>query len=305
MDPRQFVIGTVSSQIPRNSMPPGLIRKSRGGAEGHDPWPVAKAEFPWQQDVPESMPWGDPRGTAFTATERSQWRCGKSKRRIDKLADQGPVCKHLLTEDMMAARFTCLSLDNDHAYACTGFPTAPPQQGESKDTAASATAAAGASSYRTAPPVPRRRNDNERYPMAPSVDRRTREFQHFREIEEKLEMEECELDESGSDVTGDAPLILTVSGGDLRLPPSLPSNLLYSLYPSCSELVLWQPPGFLIPEAIRSLGKKLGQNQQPVVDPETPQSQQTDLTQSLLLQYQHRPARRQQQTSDNDVEMEI
>uniref|UniRef100_A0A8C4SGD4 Uncharacterized protein n=1 Tax=Erpetoichthys calabaricus TaxID=27687 RepID=A0A8C4SGD4_ERPCA len=38
---------------------------------------------------------------------------------------RGPVSKHFVTEEQMATRFTCLSLNNDHCYASTGFPAQP------------------------------------------------------------------------------------------------------------------------------------------------------------------------------------
>ncbi|XP_067837988.1 uncharacterized protein [Heptranchias perlo] len=37
---------------------------------------------------------------------------------------EGPSHKHFLSEEGMAARFTCLSLSNDHVYGSNGFPIA-------------------------------------------------------------------------------------------------------------------------------------------------------------------------------------
>ncbi|XP_066579263.1 host cell factor C1 regulator 1 isoform X2 [Amia ocellicauda] len=147
----------------------------------------------WQQKVPQRLPWATSGDgvTQFTASERGTSRGLKSKRRSEK-PESAPVSKQCLTEDMMAAHFTSLSLDNDHAYTSSGFPTAPLL----------------ARRRHCAPSVSGRRNSDSDSAL-PLVDALRSQYEHFRQTEES--------------------------------------------YPSCSELVLWKPPGSFIPEVIRSL----------------------------------------------------
>ncbi|XP_066579259.1 uncharacterized protein LOC136768796 isoform X1 [Amia ocellicauda] len=197
----------------------------------------------WQQKVPQRLPWATSGDgvTQFTASERGTSRGLKSKRRSEK-PESAPVSKQCLTEDMMAAHFTSLSLDNDHAYTSSGFPTAPLL----------------ARRRHCAPSVSGRRNSDSDSAL-PLVDALRSQYEHFRQTEERLEVCECEIEDDmseGSEVSLPPPrlsLSPALQAGGMGVPNPIPSKFIYSLYPSCSELVLWKPPGSFIPEVIRSL----------------------------------------------------
>ncbi|XP_069044564.1 uncharacterized protein [Lepisosteus oculatus] len=208
--------------------------------------------FPWQHTIPQRLPWATSTGlTEFTANERDRGmsRGVKSKRRSDK-PESAPVSKQCLTEEMMAAHFTSLSLNNDHAYTSSGFPAAPPLARRTE----------------CAPPEAGRSNCSEPDGPRPLEDLLKAQYEHYRETEERLEVCECVIED---DLAGDAEagglprlsLSPALQEGSLGISRAVPSEFIYSLYPSCSELVLWKPPGSFIPEVIRSLSQLEAQNQ--------------------------------------------
>lgn len=213
----------------------------------NQPWPRShfwgSASTPWRQEVPSTMPWAGrrPGMVSFTGVppcsnsppDRTRPAAVTCKRRLEK-GEEEPTSKHFLTEDMMADHFNCLSLENDHAYGTTGFPS-------------------------------RVRPDSKWHQWLSDYTR-------FQELEGRLQPDQpvSSVDEKAKEDTvliegeytmGDTP-VLTVSPElqeslrDAGAGSILPESVLRSMSHPCMELVLWKPPGNLIHEAIRTLTRQ-------------------------------------------------
>ncbi|XP_006000937.1 uncharacterized protein LOC102357370 [Latimeria chalumnae] len=193
--------------------------------------------FPWRQEVPASMPWASENqgvvnftGSVILSPSHNPDRGPKCKRRIEKQDDE-PSSKHFVSEEMMAARFNSLSLNNDHMYSSNGLP------------------------------VRGLRGDKTRWQAWAQDYSRFQELEGRLRLDEEDEDGETELKKSviveGVFDMNDSP-VFTVSSAlqeELKFVASniLPERLLQSMSLPCMELVLWKPPGSIIQQAIRSL----------------------------------------------------
>lgn len=202
-----------------------------------------QTEFQWKPNVPVSMPWAsNSQGLMnFTGgTVQAPFHTGdpdrglRCKRRLAKedLDLNEPSSKHFLSEEMMAAQFHCLSLNNDHRYGSNGFPI------KSGSTA----------------------TDRLKWQQW-LID-----YNRFQELEGRLRLEEEEDDEGAESdakknviVEGifdmnDSPVISVSPALQESLSNAsdsiLPEMVLRSLGHPCMEMVLWKPPGRIIQETI-------------------------------------------------------
>ncbi|XP_028670748.1 uncharacterized protein LOC114661739 isoform X1 [Erpetoichthys calabaricus] len=225
-----------------SSMSPGVTKKDSAGGSV-EPWPVSgMLSYPDLTWISHSTSQGD-----FRSLDRDAGHCRRlnSKRRMDK-CEQGPVSKHFVTEEQMATRFTCLSLNNDHCYASTGFPAQP----------------------------------GHCHGLEPAEEK---EYQHFVTVEERLEPKDYETEievETCTDMEVSPRLVFSSALTADRLnslDTGLPRSSFYSLYPTGAELVLWKPPGNFIPEVIQSLRSRgFGGEQHPEEDSDRDPSKDTD-----------------------------
>ncbi|XP_072340174.1 uncharacterized protein [Scyliorhinus torazame] len=211
-----------------------ILDPSACTAEGIGDW--ESTPLLWRREVPLSMPWSRVSRGAMTFTgsmmpasrEIDFPGMMKIKRRNEADAE-GPSRKHFVSEEAMAARFTCLSLSNDHVYGSNGFPVA---KGEDPF-------------------------GNRLYFHAGE----SRALLRVGEEEERKDViVEGMFDMSDSRVIVMSPdLQRRVQG-----PPDdiLPRELLQSMSHPCMELILWQSPGHLIQRAIRAL--RLGMEAKPM-----------------------------------------
>ncbi|XP_028670750.1 uncharacterized protein LOC114661739 isoform X2 [Erpetoichthys calabaricus] len=206
-----------------SSMSPGVTKKDSAGGSV-EPWPVSgMLSYPDLTWISHSTSQGDFRSL-----------------------DRGPVSKHFVTEEQMATRFTCLSLNNDHCYASTGFPAQP----------------------------------GHCHGLEPAEEK---EYQHFVTVEERLEPKDYETEievETCTDMEVSPRLVFSSALTADRLnslDTGLPRSSFYSLYPTGAELVLWKPPGNFIPEVIQSLRSRgFGGEQHPEEDSDRDPSKDTD-----------------------------
>ncbi|XP_078393896.1 uncharacterized protein LOC144677742 isoform X2 [Cetorhinus maximus] len=204
--------------------PDPIVRTPEGGRE----WNATP--LLWRREVPLCMPWSSAEGGAVTftgavlpsSTESDLPGMMKIKRRNER-EGEGPSRKHFLSEEAMAARFTCLSLSNDHVYSSNGFPVAKGKDGLGicfKDEES------------------RLVLGGEQEWSAESADRK-------------------DVIVEGMFDMSDSRVIVVSSDLQRRLqrPPDdiLPREVLQSMIHPCMELVLWQSPGNLIQRAIRAL----------------------------------------------------
>ncbi|XP_041035982.1 uncharacterized protein LOC121273085 isoform X2 [Carcharodon carcharias] len=184
----------------------------------------------WRREVPLCMPWWSAERGAVTftgavmpsSTESDLPGMMKIKRRNER-EGEGPSRKHFLSEEAMAARFTCLSLTNDHVYSSNGFPLA-----KGKD-------ASGISFQ----------DEESRFVLGGEEEWSTESSDRKDVIVEGM------FDMSDSRVIVVSPELQR----RLQRPPDdiLPQEVLQSMSHPCMELVLWQSPGNLIQRAIRAL----------------------------------------------------
>ncbi|XP_069507812.1 host cell factor C1 regulator 1 [Ambystoma mexicanum] len=237
-------------------MPPDMPGLARTGAsmcadiQSHS-WPGSHywglTSAPWRQEVPSTMPWAGrrPGMVSFTGVppcssspDQTRPVAATCKRRLET-GEEEPTNKHFLTEDMMADHFNCLSLENDHAYGASGFPSRGHPDGKWHQWLS--------------------------------------DYTRFQELEGRLHTDQPSATADGKDgedevfvegeyTMGDTP-ILTVSAElkeslrDGAVGSILPEKVLRSMNHPCMELVLWKPPGNLIHEAIRSLTRQRNSSQ--------------------------------------------
>uniref|UniRef100_UPI00398E9699 uncharacterized protein n=1 Tax=Pristiophorus japonicus TaxID=55135 RepID=UPI00398E9699 len=222
---------------------PGLLDTT--GRAPPQEWNVAS--LPWRQEVPVSMPWSCSSAgfVTFTgsvmssSTERSDLPGVMTVKRRNEKDGEGPSRKHFLSEEAMSARFTCLSLTNDHVYGSNGFPIAKGQH----------------------------RADTELHFQ--DLERRLavgEEEWSAESVERKDVIVEGMFDMSDSRVI----VMSSALQNRLKIPTEdiLPREVLRSMSHPCMELMLWEPPGSMIQRAIRALrlggeGKERGSEHEP------------------------------------------
>uniref|UniRef100_A0A8C4QA54 Uncharacterized protein n=1 Tax=Eptatretus burgeri TaxID=7764 RepID=A0A8C4QA54_EPTBU len=203
--------------------------------------PGAASGNPWQNQVPQNMPWGRRLPTeplAFTGTQIPS-------------ACHAPHSKQFLSEDAMACKLHSLSLDNDHAYGSTGFPDHPPPP-------------------TTTPPLgsPPRHLSREgicKYRQWEEAYRR------FRELEGRLEEEDEEDEDGGSVMTkdtlvdeglydmADVPVVTLSDALKDQLQhissDDITQKVINSMNRPCMELVVWQPPESILKNCKENIDK--------------------------------------------------
>ncbi|CAN0368891.1 unnamed protein product [Lampetra planeri] len=195
-----------------------------------------------------------------TKTRRSAFGVPEHVRPQQAQSSDGPGqatrCKQALTEEMMAAKLSSLSLNNDHVYGSNGFPA--------------------------------RRDTQERdskYRQWEEAYRRFCELEGRLEEEEEEDGEKTGVFEEGVYDMSDNPII-TLSctlKEQLRntMTDAITQLTIDSMRP-CMELVVWRPPDKMLRETLRAIESD-SRSPTPVPGPATPSSRATSSSSAKLL----------------------
>ncbi|CAN0333928.1 unnamed protein product [Lampetra fluviatilis] len=177
-------------------------------------------------------------------------------KRRKAVEEEATRCKQALTEEMMAAKLSSLSLNNDHVYGSNGFPA--------------------------------RRDTQERdskYRQWEEAYRRFCELEGRLEEEEEEDGEKTGVFEEGVYDMSDNPII-TLSctlKEQLRntMTDAITQLTIDSMRP-CMELVVWRPPDKMLRETLRAIESD-SRSPTPVPGPATPSSRATSSSSAKLL----------------------
>ncbi|XP_032803080.2 coiled-coil domain-containing protein 117 isoform X1 [Petromyzon marinus] len=275
--PTQFLPSTQSPTKTRRSafgVPEHIQPQQAQSSDGPEPQASLPAgwegsaehvSLQWQWPIPDAMPWVTQTAApvSFTASHPRETHCQSGLKsggvirlkRRKAVEEEATRCKQALTEEMMAAKLSSLSLNNDHVYGSNGFPA--------------------------------RRDTQER----DSKYRQWEEaYRRFCELEGRLEEEEEDGEKTGVFEEGvydmsDNPII-TLSctlKEQLRntMTDAITQLTIDSIRRPCMELVVWHPPDTMLRETLRAIESD-SRSPTPVPGPATPSSRATTSSAKLL-----------------------
>ncbi|XP_060678672.1 uncharacterized protein LOC132810748 isoform X2 [Hemiscyllium ocellatum] len=206
---------------------------------------------PWRLEVPPSMPWShiNPGAVPFTGAGRTGEHSPRTNvKRHNETDQEGPCCKHFLSEEAMMAHFRRLSLSNDHVYGTNGLPIATGK----------GTSESGHSAH----------SQNTR------VDPEGGGGWNSEAGEGRDVIVEGMFDMSDSHVIVMSPELQR----RLQTPPDeiLPRNILESIKRPCMEIMLWTPPSSLLQETMWALRRSARRSEEDDKEGERTLPQQRD-----------------------------